>query len=129
MLAGAQQQVRVDQHADHAQALVQLDEPHAAHVAGQVDDDIIVLHRGRSFIAQIEIGDDVVRLRMNLVPLGGGLDVNAADFVSAFKEVADEMSADKTAAAAHNNTIGCLKHNSLEQTIPGKSCGNEQRQD
>src|SRR5205809_7639103 len=106
MLAGAEHQLRVDQHADHAQAFVELDEAHPAHVAGEVVDDIHSLDRVGSFVAQVQIRDDVLSLRMNLVPLGGWLDIDAADvLVSLGEQIADEMPADKPAAATDYDSI------------------------
>lgn len=53
VFAGAEEQVRIDQDADHAEALVEFDEAHPAHVAGEVEDDVHVFRRHECGITQV----------------------------------------------------------------------------
>src|SRR5690349_8332627 len=95
--------MRVDQHADHAQALVVLDEPHAAHVAGEVIDGVHPLDGLERGIAQVQIRNDVFGFRMNLIPLLERLDIDTAHLaVSLVEQFSDQMPADESAPAANN---------------------------
>ena len=100
-LARRQQQVRVDQHGEHAQGLVVLDEAHAAHVGGEVVDRARALdgvHGRRRCRSQV--GDEVLDAVGALVPLVERLDVDGADLgMAALLQGADEMAADEAAAA------------------------------
>ncbi len=62
------EQMRVNEHADHAEAFVLFDEPHAAHVAGEVDDDVHALGGGGEggVFFRFKIGDDVLALAVDL---------------------------------------------------------------
>ena len=73
------QQVRVDQHAEHAEGLVILDEPHAAHVGGEVVDD-------RGFFAGLLAGFLFLQVELQvldaaefLIPLIKRFDVDGPD--------------------------------------------------
>ena len=58
--AAAMEQVRVDQHREHAQRLVVLDEPHPAHVGREVVHGVGVRDRARTGIGRGEVEHDVL---------------------------------------------------------------------
>ena len=96
--------MRVDQHAQHAQGLIVLNESHSAHVCGE---HIHVLHafaRSAGRLETREIGDDIFHSIVDLIPFLQRLAVNAADFLLAgFLHAADEMAANKAAAAGDDD--------------------------
>lgn len=78
--------MRIDAHAEHAKGLVLLDEPHPAHVGGEVVHLIGTLQGAVAtfFLPQVE--GPVVRLRKLLEPLVGRLDVDGAHLVVALPQ-------------------------------------------
>lgn len=103
VFAGAEEQMRIDQDADHAQAFVEFDEAHAAHVAGEVNNDVHVFCGHERGIAQVQIGDDIFGFRVDLIPVSEGFDVHAADvFIAAAKKVFDEVPADEPSTSTYN---------------------------
>ena len=73
------QQVRVDQHRQHAEGLVVLDEAHAAHVGRQVVNLARPAAGLVAGVAQLQIGLDVFDVVEHLIPLVERLDVDTAD--------------------------------------------------
>ena len=71
--------MRVDQHRQHAQGRVVLDEAHAAHVGGEVVDDHGVARRSFAGVLVLQIQLQILRLGKTLVPLVEGLDIDGAD--------------------------------------------------
>ena len=69
MSLGGHQHVRVDQHRQHAQGLVVLDEAHAAHVGGEVVDVADVLADLDADIKFLKVADDVFRTVGTEVPI------------------------------------------------------------
>ena len=115
MVAGRHEHVRGREHREHAQRLVVLDEPHAAHVGGQVEDVAGALDRRHCVGEQGHVEDTVVGLGMTLVPLVERLDVDAAHLVAVGNQAGDEVAADEAAAAgdeddavgAHGRRVHC----------------------
>ena len=103
---GCLQQVRVDQHGEHAQSFVVFDEAHAAHVGGEVVDIADAAARFLAFVAEIEIGLDVLDVVEHLVPLVERFDVDAANPLDALlAQLRDQMSANEPAAACYENNL------------------------
>jgi hypothetical protein len=102
--ARREEEVRVDQHAQHAQGLVLLDEAHATHVGGQVE-DLVDLATGLAAVirtAQVEL--QILGAAVHLVPFADGLDVDAAQAPDASpREFRRQVSADETAGSGDQN--------------------------
>ncbi len=108
---GGHAEVRVDQHAEHAEGAVVFDEAHAAHVGGEVIDDFGALERfiASGFFLEIEL--EVFDVGEFLIPLVEGFDVDGADVgVALGEEVGHEMTADETAGAADDNFVSRISH-------------------
>ncbi len=76
-------EVRVDQHAEHAETAVIFDEPHAAHVGSQVVNSLRVLERFVAGVLLLQVELEILRLGESLIPLAEWLDIDGADiFVS-----------------------------------------------
>ena len=115
---GGLQEVRVDQHIEHAQALVVLDKAHATHVCGQI---VNRGHAGTRLFAGLEVAqvedlvDDVVK---DLVPLIHGLNINGADSSGeARPEFGNQVSADEAAASGYQDLIYVLCINSYSSLL------------
>ena len=112
------QQVGVDQHRQHAQGLVVLDEAHAAHVGGQI---INVLSAGGGLdavLAQVQIEDEVLHVVKNLIPLVERFDIHGADpGISLAAEIGDQSPSDKAPASSHYNQLIFHMVNSLKRAV------------
>ena len=98
--------MRVDQHRQHAQRAVVLDEAHAAHVGCEVVHDGGVARRCLAGVLSLKIELQVLDLREALVPLVERLDIDGANLpMSLPEQVGNQMAADKSAAAAHDDQI------------------------
>ena len=102
--------MRVDEHRKHAERFVVLDEAHAAHVCGKLVDLIHAVACGVTGVLLLQIGNDVVRRVMYLIPLLVGLDVHAANVMALVEEFLDKVAADESAAAGDED--GLLGHGS-----------------
>ncbi len=89
----------VDEHREHAGGLVVLDEAHAAHVGGEVEDLLDAVDRGPAGAELAQVEDEVLGAGVHLVPLAERLDVGRADLVAAAQQVGDQPSADESATA------------------------------
>ena len=103
-----QEHVGVGEHAEHAEGLVVLDEPHASHVGGQlVDVAGTAAHRAADAkVASIAIGraGEVLRGRRHLIPVFNRLDVDRPHVAGAeIEQLLDEMATDESAAACHHH--------------------------
>jgi hypothetical protein len=99
------QQVSVDQHRQHAEGLIIFDEPHAAHVGGEVVD---VVHAATSFVASfpfLEVGDDVLGFVEHLIPLVNRLHVDAANLMPVLQQSSRQVTANETAAAGDEDFL------------------------
>ena len=103
-LAGGDEQMRIDEHAEHAKRLVQFDEAHAAHVGGQVIDNASVFDGLFAGFAPLQIQDEVFDVWEDLVPLGDGFDIDGAQIgVALALKICYQMTADKAATTANND--------------------------
>ena len=94
----------IDQDREHAESFIVLDEPHPAHVTGEI---IHVLHALGGHFADLTartIGDVIFGKVMHLVPFLQRLDIDGPDLgVAEGLEVLDQMAADKTTRSCDND--------------------------
>ena len=94
-----------------------LDEPHAAHVGGEVVDDGGSLQRGDAVFTPAEIQLEVFHALVDLVPMLERLDVHRSDAGLPLPfEIGDEVPADEASSAGNNRQIrvhvsGGVRHN------------------
>ena len=95
----------VDEHREHAVGLVQLDEPHAAHVGGEVEDVPRVRGGFAARVALAKVEDPVVHVRRTTwYQSVARLEVNGADSpVATATELGDEVPADESTAARNED--------------------------
>ncbi len=105
MLLGSLQHMRIDQHRQHAQRLVVLDETHPTHVGGKVVDIVGMGECLRAGALHAQIRNRVLRVLMNLVPLIERLEVYRPDSVALAQQVGDEMAPDEASTAGDYNQI------------------------
>ena len=74
-VTGSHQEMGVDEHTDHAQGPVELDEPHPPHVAGEVVNFIASLHHPVAGLFFLKIQNMILGVFMNLIPLIQALDI------------------------------------------------------
>ena len=102
MLQRRLQHVRIDQHGQHAQRLVVLDEAHAAHVGGQVVNLHGALGGRLAVFLEIQIEGEILDVVEALVPFVERLDVHRANVaVALLAQQRDQRAANKTARASH----------------------------
>jgi hypothetical protein len=86
--------VRIDEHGQHAQRFVLLDEAHAAHVRGKIVDFVGALSGAIAVFFEIQIEGEIFDVVEALIPFGEGLSVNRSNmFVSLSAKLRDEMTA------------------------------------
>jgi hypothetical protein len=100
------QQVRVDEHREHAVGLVGFDEAHAAHVGREVVDGVDVLDHRATVVEfrQVSLREELDALR-NLVPLIERLDVSAAHLQSVLYKRLGEVTPDKAARTGDKRNL------------------------
>jgi hypothetical protein len=99
-------EVGVDQHREHAERLVVLDESHAAHVGREVVDVLRALDGLDARVVELEVEDAVVRLVGHLVPLLDRAHVHRADVgVAVREEGGDEVRADEAATTPDEDEV------------------------
>ena len=96
-MAGSHQHVRVNQHAQHAEPLVPLDEAHATHVRRQIINPVAAVYRLDAGRLLFQIQHQIFRFGKPLIPLPQRLFVRRADFVPLLKQGLDEVASDKSA--------------------------------
>src|SRR6266404_1050021 len=92
--------MRVNQHAQHAHRFVVFDETHAAHVRGEIVDEIDISDRALAALLVAEIELHVFNFWEHLKPFLEGFHIHGSDFLALTKEISDQMAANKSAAAA-----------------------------
>ncbi len=103
--------MRIDQHAQHAERLVVLDETHAAHVGGQIHYYGRTLHSTLADFFALKIQDKILDSVRLLIPLLARLDVHGPDHIdAAIAQILYEMAADKSAPSANNNFLVLQLH-------------------
>jgi hypothetical protein len=96
--------MRVDQHRQHAQCLVGLDEAHATHVSGEIEDVRSPICSLSAILERAKIELTIFHIPEALVPLGGRLGVDSPDLLNAAStQVADEVSADEASCARYEH--------------------------
>ena len=107
---GGEQQIGVDEHREHAQGLVVLDEPHATHVGGEVEDIAGAHERIVAGGGILHVGDDDLGPIIDLVPLRERLPVDGPDVLSCGKQILDEVTADESAGSCDNSRLHGVEH-------------------
>jgi hypothetical protein len=105
-ILGGHQQMRVNQHGQHAKGFVVLNEAHSAHVGGQIVDfaRAIASRAARGQVLQVE--NHVLDLFVHLIPFLEGLDIDRAQVrITLLAEVGQQMAANKAAAAGDQNQL------------------------
>ncbi len=88
--------MRVDRDGEHAVGFVGLDEAYAAHVSGEVENQITTGRNLAARVAQAQVSLHVLGARVELVPLLERLDVPGTDVVKAkVEQAANEMTPDE----------------------------------
>ena len=96
--------MRVDEHGQHAQRLVVLDEAHPAHVGGEVVDVLGTCQRFRAgLLENVRSRNHVLSGVVDLVPLVEGLEIDHPDFAALIQQIEDEMTSDEASAACNYN--------------------------
>ncbi len=112
MLQRGLQHVGVDQHGQHAQRLIVLDEAHAAHVRREIVDFVGALGGGLAIVFEVQVEREILDIVEALIPLVERLDVHGANLlITLFAERGDEMTADKTAGPGYDYTIMSCQFN------------------
>src|SRR5438874_12421417 len=91
--------MRVDEDRQHAPSLVGLDEPHPAHIRGQVIDGAGALDCPLTSLRFAEVHYQVFGFGEHLMPLFERLDVDGPNPSPLFKEFAHEVSTDEATPA------------------------------
>ena len=101
MLQRGLQQMSIDQHGQHAEGFVGLDETHAAHVSREIVELVRGGGRDLAVFPQIQIQLQIFDIVEALIPLVERLNVNRANAaVSLAAEGRDQMSTDEPARAS-----------------------------
>jgi hypothetical protein len=99
-----EEQVGINQHTEHTQGFVVLDEAHAAHIGGEIVNDMSTLQRRVAIPQVFEIEDEIIDLVKDLIPIRHRFHIHRSHLSVALpKEFRDEMAPDKAAAAADND--------------------------
>ncbi len=108
------QQVRVDQHRQHAQGAIVLDEPHATHVRRQVVNHARTTQRSIAGVLLLEVEPQVFHIWEDLVPLVDRLEVDSTNSVMTLtQEIGDQVTADEAARATHDHDLVRIHSHSL----------------
>jgi hypothetical protein len=103
--------MRVDQHAEHAERLVVLDEAHPSHVGGEIVDFAGARDRLLACFPPPEVELQVLRLGEALMPLLQRFDIDRADAKAVREETSSEVAADEAAGAADDcGVCGHVSH-------------------
>ena len=93
--------MRVDQHGQHAQSFVVFDEAHAAHVGGELKDNLGAGGGQEAGIFILQVEGEALYVVGDLVPLVERFDVDGAnDLDAVVEQVLHEMAADESAGTA-----------------------------
>ena len=118
------QHVRVDQHGEHAQRLVVLDESHAAHVGGEVVDLKRAAGCDFAIFLEVQVQREILHVVEALVPLTNRLDIHGADLPEApFSKVGHQAAADETPGAGDHGEF--VFHYTPESENDGKHYSSE----
>ena len=97
--------MRVDQHREHAACLVRLDEPHSAHIGGQVVDGVGARDGLVARIGAPEIEHDVLGIVGELVPVLEWVLIHRPYGVTLLDQSVHQVPADETTATRHHDQL------------------------
>jgi hypothetical protein len=103
MIQGGLQHMSIDQHGQHAQRLIVLDEAHAAHVGGEVVDFVGTFGRIFAVFLEIQIEGQILDVIEALVPLVERFCVDGSDTLALLAKLGNQMATDEATSACYNN--------------------------
>ena len=105
-MASGHEEVRVDENAEHAEALVEFYEAHTAHVCSKVVDGIAAINGLDTGIFELQIKREIFGFRKALIPLPLGFFIHGPDRMAFGKEFFDEFAADESTGAGYKDGMG-----------------------
>src|SRR5215469_2869192 len=93
--------MRVDEHAQHAERFIVLDETHPAHVGREIVNKIDIRHSALAALTVAQIELQTFGLGKHLKPFLERLHINRANFFSLAKKIGYQMTTDKASAATN----------------------------
>ena len=118
------QHVSIDENRKHAQRLVVLDEPHAAHVGGEVKNLESALGGALAVCPLIQVERKILDIPENLVPLVERFNVNRAKLgITLPAQVSNEGAADEPAGAGNHHQFIFHLNATSPETRAGTTCG------
>jgi prepilin-type N-terminal cleavage/methylation domain-containing protein/prepilin-type processing-associated H-X9-DG protein len=132
VLAGGHQKMRIDEHGEHAKGFVVFDEAHATHIGGEIVNGVGAFESLVASIGEREVELEVFDAGSALIPFIERLDIDRANILETLAdEISDQVAANKTTAAAHNNFIvfhglyfGKLSHSLVQgKSVKSLKCG------
>jgi hypothetical protein len=119
--------MRVNEHREHAQGAIVLDEAHPAHIGGQIIDNASVLERDFAGFAPLQVQDQILDPGGDLIPVGEGFNVNGTKVGMALPfKVGDQMTANKAATATNYDFVRF--HNKSRKVTHDERKSTENRQ-
>ena len=100
VVAGGHEHVGIDEHAEHAEGFVVLDEAHAAHVGREIVNHFGIAADELAGVEALHVHHQIFHIAMELVPVVEGFLIDRTDVGEAFVfEKLDEVSADEAAGS------------------------------
>src|SRR5882724_12113317 len=100
------EQMGVDEHAQHAEGPVVLDEAHSPHVGGEVVNDRSVAHRAPAIGELLQVEAAVIDIREALIPTVDRLEVDRSQpRVALAPQVGDQVASDEASGATHDDAL------------------------
>ena len=94
----------IDENRKHACSFIVLDESHASHVSGEVENIVCVGQRLVSRLLGTEVEPAIVDVLEQLKPVRKGLEIDGTNvLMTLFPEGAHDVAPDKTASTSHDN--------------------------
>src|SRR5262245_13557900 len=98
--------MRVDQNAKHAEAFVQLDEAHPAHISRQIINDPGVPHPLLTRIPFLEIKLYIFHSGKMLIPILDRLEIDGTNvFVTLPQQISNQVTADKSPSTSDKDFV------------------------
>src|SRR6202034_4034416 len=95
------QEMGIDQDTEHAKGFVVFDKAHAAHVRGQVEDEIGSLDGTMAGVKLLQVSGHIFYAGVHLVPLIAWLNIDRPDYIDPVsKQLFDQVAANENTPAA-----------------------------